>query len=100
MLFLSEDGSPNLVMVDNPRLALMDQNNEIRAVQHLDSDGQPVISLRDAAGQVRSELRLGEGGSPSIRLFDDEPFDEVIRSLCLVVGARCEVGALTARVDG
>ena len=32
--------------------------------------------------------------------FDDEPFEEVISSLCLVVGARCEVDALTARVDG
>ena len=71
-LFLSADGSPNLVMVDNPRLALMDQNNEIRAAHHLDADGQPVILLSDATGQVRSELLLGEDGSPSIRLFGAE----------------------------
>jgi hypothetical protein len=72
LLFLSDDGSPNLVMVDSPRFALMDQNNEIRAAQHLNSDGQPAFSLSDSTGQVRSEIRLGQDGSPSIRLFDDE----------------------------
>ena len=72
LLFLGDDGSPTLVMEDNPRLAMMGQNSEIRVLQYLDSDGQPVISLSDAAGQVRSELRLGVDGSPSIRLFGDE----------------------------
>ena len=63
-LFLSVDGSPNLILIDNPRLALVDAAGELRITQSLDADGSPTLGLRDEAGAVRTKLRLDEGVRP------------------------------------
>ena len=69
-LFLSEDGSPNLILIDNPRFVQMDKNGEIRAVQRLDKDGVPIFSLMDSSGKIRTVIRLDNDGSPVLELFD------------------------------
>ena len=69
-MFLSQDGSPNLVLLGNPRFALLDQDSKVRAALHLDSNGQPVLTLRDVTSAVRSELSLRVDGSPILRLYD------------------------------
>lgn len=69
-LFLSEDGSPNMILIDGARLVQMDKNGEIRFAQRLDKDGLPVFSLMDADGQVRTMVRLGKDGSPALGTFD------------------------------
>ncbi len=69
-IFLSANGAPNLVLVDNPRLALLDGAGEIRSAQRLDEQGSPVFTQFDATGGIRSMLRLGQDGTPLLELYD------------------------------
>lgn len=69
-MFLGEDGSPNLFLVNNPRFILMDAKGEIRAAQRLDGTGSPSFILLDGDGKIRTNLRLGEDGSPIVEFFD------------------------------
>lgn len=69
-LFLSENGAPNLVLVDSPRFALLDEAGEVRSAQRLDGAGAPIFTQLDSAGRVRSILQLSQEGTPSIELYD------------------------------
>ncbi|MCH8311034.1 MAG: hypothetical protein IIB17_11155 [Chloroflexi bacterium] len=70
-LFLSADGSPNLILVDNSRFILMDGAGEFRAIMRLDQSGLPSLDFRDETGAPRSALRLDENGSPDFVLTGD-----------------------------
>ncbi|MBM3945144.1 MAG: hypothetical protein FJ317_06605 [SAR202 cluster bacterium] len=69
-LFLRDDGTPNLILINRPRFILMDHNGEIRALHSLNGTGAPVLSHVDAQGEVRATLRLDADGNATIDLFD------------------------------
>ena len=70
-LLLSEDGSPNLVLKDNPRGVLMDGEGQIRSVNRLHG-GSPVFTMHDGEGQIRWVVRLSGDGTPSLETYDAE----------------------------
>ena len=70
-LFLSsDDGSPNLILIDKSRIVLMDGAGEIRSALRLDDTGSPIFSSMDANGSLRTLLRLTADGSPVTELYD------------------------------
>ena len=69
-LFLGQAGAPNLVLIDQPRVAQLDGNGEIRSAQYIDSQGNPVFSVMDTQGHVRVSIRLGPDGSPVVETLD------------------------------
>ena len=64
LLFLSDDGSPNLVQV-------VDQNGVPRAVIEILDGGRPSIVLIDNQGVFRSLLFLSDDGSPNLVMLDN-----------------------------
>ncbi len=69
-LFLGQDGAPNLVLIDNPRTALLDGNGEIRSAQYIDQDGSVILSFMDTSGKLRGKISVGPDGSPHVQLLD------------------------------
>ncbi len=68
-LFLSRDGSPNMVLQNGSRLIFADKNGDIRALERLDTDGSPVISFADASGKIRVVQRLDGSGTPLLEFY-------------------------------
>lgn len=71
LLFLGDTGTPSLVLVDNPRIALMDQTGEIRLAERLDITGTPFTTQMDSGGKVRTMLTLDASGAPTLEMYDD-----------------------------
>ena len=77
-IFLADDGSPNLILSDKPKIALEDGAGNVLSILSVDQFGRasillrgnPVLALQDRASQVRLTARLGGDGVPSIEAFD------------------------------
>ena len=71
-LYLNEEGSPRLALIDNPLLVLVDKAGEFRSVLRLEADGTPSFTLADEAGTSRSLIRLEKDGSPVLLFQNSE----------------------------
>lgn len=86
-IFLADDGSPNLIMSDEPKIALEDGGGNVISIFSVDQFGRasillrgnPVLAFQDGASQVRLSARLGLDGVPSIEAFD--PAGELVVDL-------------------
>ena len=78
-IFLSADGTPNLILTGEPNFGLQDANGDFRSVISLDAQGSPsfvltgtpLVVLRDEARALRVVLRLDDAGAPSLLLLDE-----------------------------
>ena len=78
-IFLSADGTPNLILTGEPNFGLQDANGDFRSVISLDAQGSPsfvltgtpLVVLRDEARALRVVLRLDDTGAPSLLLLDE-----------------------------
>ena len=86
-IFLADDGSPNLILSDKPKIALEDGAGNVLSILSVDQFGRasillrgnPVLAFQDRASQVRLTARLGGDGVPSIEAFD--PAGELVVDL-------------------